>query len=88
MNDYVDPEWANAALLTIDTQQNFDPGGARRDPGHEGGRASETRLEAEKPLAGGLRPFGDVSERSSREHERGLRVQVPQLPARYDLRSQ
>jgi len=23
----VDPEWANAALLTIDTQQNFDPGG-------------------------------------------------------------
>ena len=27
MNDYVDPEWANAALLTIDTQQDFDPGG-------------------------------------------------------------
>jgi hypothetical protein len=46
MNDYVDPEWANAALLTIDTQQDFDPGGARRDPGYDLPRAQDAATGA------------------------------------------
>jgi nicotinamidase-related amidase len=87
MSDYVSPDWSNAALLTIDTQQDFTlpgapaeiPGTAEVVPGIR--RLVQAFREQNRPIIHAIRIYrpdgSNVDLCRRRDIERGKRVVLP-----------